>query len=195
MIRNYFKIAFRSLIKNPAYSFINIFGLMIGIACFLVIALYVFDELTFDGFHRNADYIHRVVEQRTSETGKQVKVAATSYQLSEQASSKIPGIIDKARLTVRGRSLVKSNPTDKGFQEENWIVSTNFLQLFDFKMIDGDRQTALLAHPIASNDGCHSLPSSRPIVKPSSIVSVSTVPLSIHQSAPATWLGYCSMAA
>ncbi|HKZ64698.1 MAG TPA: ABC transporter permease, partial [Chitinophagaceae bacterium] len=135
MIRNYFKIAFRNLAKYRAYSIINIFGLMIGIACFLVIALYVFDELTFDRFHRNADYIYRVVEERTSETGNQARVAATSYQLSEQASVKLPGIIDKARLTVRGRSLVKSKPTDKGFQEEYWMVSTNFLQFFDFKMI------------------------------------------------------------
>lgn len=143
MIRNYFKIAFRNLAKYRTYSTINIFGLMIAIACFLVIALYVFDELTFDRFHRNADNIYRVVEERTSETGKQAKVAATSYQLSEQATVKLPGIIDKVRMTVRGRSLVKSKPLDKGFQEENWMVSTNFLQFFDFKMIDGDRKTAL----------------------------------------------------
>jgi putative ABC transport system permease protein len=144
MIRNYFKIAFRNLVKHRVYSIINVFGLMIGIACFVIIALYVFDELTFDRFHRNADYIYRVVEERTSETGKQTKVAATSYQLSEQASGKLPGIIDKARMTVRGRTLVKAKPTDKGFQEENWLVSTNFLQFFDFKMSDGDRKTALI---------------------------------------------------
>jgi putative ABC transport system permease protein len=144
MIRNYFKIAFRNLAKYRAYSLINISGLTIGIACFLVIALYVFDELTFDRFHHNADYIYRIVEERTSETGKQTKVAATSYQLSEQAAAKLPGVVSKARMTVRGRSLVKSKPTDKGFQEENWLISTNFPQFFDFKMIDGDRKTALV---------------------------------------------------
>lgn len=142
MLRNYFKIAFRNLLKYRVYSLINIFGLMMGIACFLVIALYVFDELTFDRFHRNADQIYRVVEDRTSETGKQTKVAAISYQLGEQAPAKLPGVANKAWMTVRGRSLYKSKPTDKGFQEENWIVSTNFLQIFDFKMIEGDRKTA-----------------------------------------------------
>lgn len=143
MIKNYFKIALRSLLKYRAYSLINVFGLMMGIACFLLIALYIFDELTFDRFHRNADRIYRVVEERTSETGKQTKLAAIPYQLAEQAALKLPGVVDKARMTVRGRSLVKATPADKGFQEENWVISTNFLQVFDFKMIDGDRKTAL----------------------------------------------------
>ena len=108
-----------------------------------MIALYIFDEFTFDRFHSNADRIYRVVEERTSETGKQTKLAAIPYQLAEQAPLKLSGVVDKARMTVRGRSLVKAKPTDKGFQEENWIVSTNFLQMFDFKMINGDRKTAL----------------------------------------------------
>lgn len=142
MLRNYFKIAFRNLLKYRAFSLINIFGLMMGIACFLVIALYIFDELTFDGFHRNADNIYRVVEQRTSETGKQTKVAAVSYQLAEQSPAKLPGINKMARITVRGRALVKSQKERNGFQEEFWIANRDFLQLFDFKMIAGDRKTA-----------------------------------------------------
>src|ERR671922_2537138 len=113
MLRNYFKIAFRNLLKYRAYSLINIFGLMMGIACFLVIALYIFDELTFDRFHRNAHHIYRVVEERTSETGKQTKVAAIPYQLAEQAPVKLPGVVDKVWMTIRGRSLVKAKPTDK----------------------------------------------------------------------------------
>lgn len=144
MFRNYFKIAFRNLLKYRAYSLINIFGLMIGIACFLVIALYVFDELTFDRFHRNADNIYRVIEEKTNETGKQSKVAAVSYQLSEQAPARLPGIVNKTRLAIRGRVLVKSQLASKGFQEENWVADPNFLEMFDFKMIGGDRKTALI---------------------------------------------------
>ena len=143
MLRNYFKIAFRNLLKYRAYSIINIFGLMMGIACFLVIALYIFDELTFDSFHRNADNIYRVVEQRTSETGQQTKVAAVSYQLGEQSPVKLPGVSKMARITVRGRSLVRSQKERRGFQEEFWVANPGFLQVFDFKMIAGDRKTAL----------------------------------------------------
>ena len=52
MLKNYFKIALRNLWKNKTYSVINILGLTLGLVCFLLIALYVFDELTYDGFHK-----------------------------------------------------------------------------------------------------------------------------------------------
>jgi putative ABC transport system permease protein len=144
MLKNYFKIAYRNLLKYRAYSLINIFGLMIGIACFLVIALYVFDEMTFDSFHSKADNIYRVVEERTAENGKQSKVATVSYQLPEQAAAKFPGIVTTTRLSIRGRVLVKSQLASKGFQEENWLVKPNFFEVFDFKMIAGDPKTALV---------------------------------------------------
>ena len=60
MLRNYFKIAFRSLWRAKAHSFINVFGLGLGIACCILIALFVHDELTFDTFHSKADRIYRV---------------------------------------------------------------------------------------------------------------------------------------
>ncbi|HEV8515552.1 MAG TPA: permease prefix domain 2-containing transporter, partial [Cyclobacteriaceae bacterium] len=60
MLKNYFKIAFRSLWRSKAHSFINVFGLGLGIACCFLIALFVRDELTFDTFHSKADQIYRV---------------------------------------------------------------------------------------------------------------------------------------
>ncbi|MBD2702346.1 ABC transporter permease [Spirosoma sp. BT702] len=65
MIRNYLKIAFRSLAKNKVYSFINIGGLAVGMAVALLIGLWVYDELTFNAYHKNHDRIARVVHQRT----------------------------------------------------------------------------------------------------------------------------------
>lgn len=144
MLRNYFKIAFRNLLKYRAYSLINIFGLMIGISCFLIIALYVFDEMTFDRFHSKADNMYRIVEDRTAENGKQSKLAAVSYQLREQAAATIPGIVNSTWLEIRGRTLVKSQKERKGFQEEGWFAKSNFFEVFDFKWIAGDRKTALL---------------------------------------------------
>ena len=78
MIKNYFKIALRNLWKNKTYSFINILGLNLGLVCFLLIALYVFDELTYDRFHKNASNIYRVVETKISPEGKESKVAAVA---------------------------------------------------------------------------------------------------------------------
>ena len=109
MFQNYLKTAWRNFLKYRAFSAINIFGLLIGNACFLVIALYIFDELTFDSFHRNANNIYRVVEERTSEIGKQTKVASVPYQIAQQAPARLPGIVKASRISVRGRTLVKKS--------------------------------------------------------------------------------------
>ncbi len=61
MLRNYIKIAFRNMKRHKGYSFINIAGLAVGIACTIIILLWVQDELSFDRFHENADQIHRIV--------------------------------------------------------------------------------------------------------------------------------------
>jgi len=60
MINNYFKIAWRNLVKNRIFSLINIVGLAIGLACFIMIALYVTDELSYDRHFKNADRIYRI---------------------------------------------------------------------------------------------------------------------------------------
>ncbi|MEO7990041.1 MAG: ABC transporter permease, partial [Chryseolinea sp.] len=60
MLRNYFKIALRSLVKNSVYSFINIAGLAVGLACSILLLLWVTDELSFDKFHSNANQIHQL---------------------------------------------------------------------------------------------------------------------------------------
>src|SRR5882724_6410815 len=64
MLRNYLTIAWRNLAKNKVYSFINIAGLAIGLACCLAIGLYVWDEYSYDRFHRNGAHIYRVVEKQ-----------------------------------------------------------------------------------------------------------------------------------
>src|SRR5580704_9430236 len=60
MIKNYFKIAWRNLLRNKTFSFINIVGLAMGLSCFLLISLYVLDELSYDKFNVNADRIYRI---------------------------------------------------------------------------------------------------------------------------------------
>ena len=60
MIRNYIKIAWRNLVKNKGFSSINIIGLALGIGCFIIIAMYVVDELSYDNFHANNENIYRI---------------------------------------------------------------------------------------------------------------------------------------
>jgi putative ABC transport system permease protein len=69
MIRNYFKMAWRSLLKQKGFSFINIFGLATGMACSLLIFLFVKDETSYDRFHHDAGQIYRVVKDFVNDDG------------------------------------------------------------------------------------------------------------------------------
>ena len=65
MFKNYFKTAFRNLARNKIYSFINIVGLSLGLACAMLIMLYVKDEASFDRFHKNVNNIYRIASKTT----------------------------------------------------------------------------------------------------------------------------------
>ncbi|MBC7947104.1 MAG: ABC transporter permease [Chitinophagaceae bacterium] len=145
MFRNYIKIAWRNLWKNKTYSFINIFGLALGLLCFLLIALYVFDELTYDRFHKQAKNTYRVIESKLSAQGKETKVAAVGYQLSEQALKTIPEVKKAARLSAVGRTNVSDPAGTNVFYETFFLGNPDFLQVFDFELLEGDRNSALTA--------------------------------------------------
>src|SRR5687768_10001649 len=103
MFTNYLKIAWRNMRKNSIYSFINIFGLTAGLTAFLLIALYIFDELTYDNFYKNPDSIYRIIENRTSASGKQSNVVSIAYNLSEKAEKDFPEIELAGRFSALGR--------------------------------------------------------------------------------------------
>ncbi|WP_259015956.1 ABC transporter permease [Emticicia fluvialis] len=145
MINNYFKIAWRNLLRNKVFSFINIFGLTIGLTSFLLIALYIFDELTFDGFHSQANHIYRVVNQKTSADGKESKVSSVAFQISEGSKSNFPEIKKVARYTGAGRSNIGTQENTNVFYEDLIFASNDFLQVLDFEVLSGDPKTALNA--------------------------------------------------
>src|SRR5688572_7947380 len=145
MIKHYFKIVLRNLWRNKTYSFINIFGLTLGLICFLLIALYVFDELTYDSFHKNAGNTYRVVETRISPEGKESKVAAVGYKIAEQSPVSIPEVKKAARFTALGRTNVSDPALTHSFYESCSVANPEYLQAFDFRLIEGNRTTALTA--------------------------------------------------
>jgi putative ABC transport system permease protein len=129
--------------RNKVFSFINIFGLTVGLTSFLLIALYIFDELTFDRFHKKGDRIYRIVENKTSPEGKQTRTAGAAYQISEKAKSDFPEIRDAARLLVLGRSNISTPENNNVFYETFLVANQGFLTTFDFTLVKGDRHTAL----------------------------------------------------
>jgi len=88
MLKNYFKTAWRNLWRNKLYTVLNISGLTFGISCFLLIGLYLFDELTFDDQHGNGGRIYRVIENKTV-NGEATTIAAAGYRLAEESKKAI----------------------------------------------------------------------------------------------------------
>ena len=142
MLQNYFKTAWRTLTRNKLYSILNIAGLTFGLTCFLLIGLYLFDELTFDQQHTKANRIYRVVEHRNV-NGESTNIAAAGYKLAEQSKKVITGVENTTRVQRTGRANLINPDNPVYFQETVTLADEQFLQIFDFPLLAGDRKTAL----------------------------------------------------
>lgn len=142
MLSNYLTIAWRNLLKNKLYTGLNVAGLTFGMTCFLFIALFVFDELTFDQQHSKAEYIFRVVEHKDIK-GEATTIAAVGYMLAEQAKKSIPEIENTTRMQRTGRANLVDPENPVNVQETVAMADASFLNIFDFPMLSGDRTTAL----------------------------------------------------
>ena len=98
MIGNYFKIALRTLWKNKKLTSINIFGLAIGIACSLLIALHLEDEFLYDKHHHDASRIYRVVKDFINDDGSRIPDATTPGPLAAAMQKEIPEVEAIARI-------------------------------------------------------------------------------------------------
>src|SRR5690242_7400144 len=107
MFRNYFKTAWRTLWKNKGFSFINIFGLAMGISCSLLIFLFVKDEVSYDRFHKDADNIYRVVKDFINDDGSLIPDATTPAPLAPAMQREMPEVVAITRLRPNwGRSYL-----------------------------------------------------------------------------------------
>jgi len=141
MISNYIKIAFRNLIRFKAYSAINITGLAIGMACCILILLYVYDEMSYDRFNKNSDRIYRiVVDGGLGENS--FKAAVTAPPLRNALLQDYPEVEAVTRIRNFGFPVLRYE--DKVFSEEKfyWVDST-FFDVFTLNFIKGDPKTAL----------------------------------------------------
>jgi putative ABC transport system permease protein len=144
MIRNYLKIALRTLWKNKRLSGINIFGLATGIACSLLIALYVQDELAYDKHHQDADRIYRVVKDFINDDGSRIPDATTPGPLAFAMQKDLPEVETITRLHPDWGGTVRVEYGEKKFSEPKiWRVDSSFFDVFTVKFLKGDRKTAL----------------------------------------------------
>jgi len=142
MIRNYFKIAFRTLFRSKLYTTLNVAGLTFGLTCFILIGLFLFDELTFDTQHSNVNRIYRVIEHRTT-NGEATTIAGAGYKLAEQSKTKIAEVDNTTSMVRTGRANLVNPDNPVPFQETVTIADENLLTIFDFPLLQGDSKTAL----------------------------------------------------
>jgi len=144
MIKNYTKITFRNLKKHKFYSFINITGLAIGIACCLIIFLWIQNELGYDRFHENAGELYRIVQEST-QGSKVLHINVTPSALGPLLKERYPEIVDSARYA--------DTSWDMGREETHYRVSValvdgSFLKMFSYPLLEGTPQAAL-EHPFS----------------------------------------------
>ena len=142
LLWHYIKISLRKIKRQKSYSFINIAGLSVGMACFLLILTSIQFDLSYDRFFDNADRLYRVAIRSNApdEVGYSL---TTPHILSEALKTNIPEI-EGAGIIQRSRSAVFQTETES-FTEDGFFADENFFQMFSFDMIRGNRSEALTA--------------------------------------------------
>ncbi len=140
MIRNYIKTAWRNLVKNKVFSFINVFGLAVGLACCMFIAAYLYSELTYDTYSVNSKQLYRVGVYALG-NGSVANFPMVDVAVGQGMKNAYPQILASTRLTNKP---VFVSYKDRKFKEQKVAVTdANFLQLFSIPLIQGATKTAL----------------------------------------------------
>jgi putative ABC transport system permease protein len=146
MYKNYLKVFRRGFIKQKGYSFLNVFGLAIGIACFLLISLYIRDEYSFDRMHSKADRIYRIHEIFEAE-GVGERSASQPFPVAEALLNDYGSQILKTVRLFNFQSptlAVSTIDNKKEFNETRlFFADSTFFDVFDFPLVQGDPKTAL----------------------------------------------------
>lgn len=153
MIKNYFKIAWRNIFRSKQYSFINIGGLSIGMAVAMVIGLWVWDELTFDKYHKNYDRIGQVW-QFVSFTEEKASYNSVPIPVADELRKKYPGV-EASCVTTYNRDVILSAAADNKIVKRGMYVQPDFPQMMTVKMLNGsvgslqDMHSILLSESLA----------------------------------------------
>jgi putative ABC transport system permease protein len=144
MLKNYLKIAIRNLRKQRGFTFINIFGLALGLACCLLITLYVVDELSYDRFHEKASRIYRI-NSDIKFGGNDMHMAVSPDPMGPTLLKDYPQVENFVRLHGRGTWLVKRTGQPNNLRENNIIFADSTLfDVFTLPLVSGDPKRALV---------------------------------------------------
>jgi len=144
MLQNYLKIAFRNLVRNKVYSFINIVGLSLGMAVAMLIFLFVSHEVSFDKFHVNGDRIYHV-KSEVKYGDQTVNISGLVSKLAPLVKESNSEVMNYVRMRNAGKVIFKNpqNPSQK-FSEDSFIYAdTSIFSVFSFKLKEGNIKTVL----------------------------------------------------
>lgn len=139
MIKNYLKIAFRYFLKHKGYSFINIMGLAVGIASALLIFLYVQNEMSYDSFHKDSNRIY-LIHTKNQATNGDVISARSPNPLPKVLRNDYTELVGVVSFFGTELPVTVNNTT---FEEKCFTTESNFFEMFDFKLLIGNPETAL----------------------------------------------------
>jgi putative ABC transport system permease protein len=149
MLKNYFKIAWRNLMKNKAFSFINVLGLSTGLVCCMLITLYLLNETSYDRYQKNADNIYQVGTDFIG-LGNFKKQPTTPAAMGEIMKSVFPQIQQTTRMVrlfAEDKTLLQYTPQNgaiKSFYEtKGYVADSTFFRIFTYHFIEGNPATAL----------------------------------------------------
>ncbi len=144
MLKSYFKIALRNLLRYKGFSFINIAGLAIGLACCILVALFIMDEMSYDRQNQHSERIYRVVKDFVNDDGSRLPDATTPPAIGAAIQKDIPEIEHVARLMPGWGNKFYVRNGEKRFIEENlYKADSSVFDVFTFEFVKGDPKTAL----------------------------------------------------
>ena len=146
MIKNYLKITLRNMLKYKAYLGINVLGLTVALACSILALAFINDELSFDKFHTKKDRIYRLNKRSLNlNTGVSTKTALNSGSMGPTILGNYPDVENITRICPWWDDVVISWG-DKNVKVKDFLfVDSTFFDLFDFKLIKGNQNSALVA--------------------------------------------------
>lgn len=136
MLKNFLKSAFRNSLRNKGYTFINVLGLSVGLAVFLMLMFYIRYEQSFNMYHTKSDRIYRVIEKGVTPESGEVKTIFTNWAMGGALGREFPEVEGIARVFIFGGAM--HTVGEKKFLERNYyVVEKSYFDLFDHRVLDG----------------------------------------------------------
>lgn len=142
MFINFLKSAFRNIIKNKFYSFLNILGLTVGLTAFIFLFLFVRDEVSYDKYHEKASRIHRIESDFTI-AGKNERFAIVPIPMAPALKLEYPEVESFVRITNIGNTLFRYDDIEY-YEEDIFLCDSTIFDIFTYKIIDGDARRCLV---------------------------------------------------